>query len=140
MYTTRQDVLAHIPEAFLTQALSDDPASEGESPGIWESIQAVAEAEVDGYLGARFAVPFADPVPDVVRMACLMILLETLYSRRGSYGDANPYTARAEAVRSKLGRIGKGEEPLTYSAAPGRASVMIVGEDAAGVSRYGFNS
>ena len=139
MYTTRQDVKAYIPEEFLLQALTDDAGSAEETPGIWESVLAVAEAEVDGYLGARFAVPF-DPVPDVVRMASLLFVAEALYARRGSYGSANPFTARADAMRTKLERIGRGEEPLTYGAPTGRTSVMVISEDAAGVSRYGFNS
>ncbi len=56
-------------------------------------------------------------VPYVARAACRVFVLEKLWQRRGM-GEKNPWSAQAEMWRTKLDRIGRGEEPLQASAQP----------------------
>lgn len=141
IYTTRADVDAMIPRAFVVSALADDPDQPGtESAGAWESLVQLAARDIDARLAQRYRVPLAEPVPAVVRMASLHIILEALYLRRGYSGKENPYTASAKSWRDKIDAIARGDEPLTYDASTGETGITIISDDASGVSSWGLNS
>lgn len=119
MYTTQTEVLGKLPKSKLDDALldEDDEITTDEEKAekreqVWNSIAEGAAMEIDGYLAQQYTVPFSDPVPALVKAASLIFVLETLFQRRGYYGDENLYTTQASGWRVKLDLIGKGKEPL----------------------------
>lgn len=120
-YHTRASVAGSIPPAFLLEALDDDRDGE-EDAGLYDVIAENASNEVDAFLAARISTPMATPVPLAVQ-ASRVFCLETLYARRGyteKTDPPNPWAAQAKELRTRLGRIASGEEPLEVdkSAAP----------------------
>jgi phage gp36-like protein len=123
-YCTQSQLEALLPSAFLTEALDDD-RDDAADAGLLDEIIAAADNEVDAALGQRFSVPFAEPPPVAVH-ASKVFVLETLYRRRGSSDDNNPWAAQAAAVRKRLVDIGRGEAPLTPDVAPTRPPVSVI--------------
>lgn len=80
-YSTYADLKKAIPEETLIQLTDDEGAGTVNQARISEAI-AQADANIDGYLGARYAVPLAAPVPAVVRMLSVDLAVYNLYSRR----------------------------------------------------------
>ncbi len=128
-YTTQAEIEASIPPQFLRQALDDDGDGSAD-PGLLDQIILNASSEVDAFLGQRYSTPFTSPFPAVVATAARIIVLESLYLRRGMSGDANPWEARAKQIRVRLSRIGKGDEPLTPDHEREKPSVSFISEDA----------
>lgn len=114
-YFTRKSVEGKIPPEFLLDAL-DDNRDGVEDPGIYDAVAENACTAVDAFLGSRWPVPFpAGSVPPLARQAALVFALEELYQRRGwseNTSPPNPWSAQANALRTRLGRISAGEEPL----------------------------
>lgn len=118
-YVTRAEIEAELPPRLLVETLDDDGDGQ-EDNGLFATICERASADVDGILGQRFRVPFAS-VPPLAALAARVFVLATLYRRRQTPEDRNPY-AKAEAeMRSKLARIANGAEPLMPEAAKGEA-------------------
>jgi phage gp36-like protein len=114
-YHTRASIAsADIPPSFLLDALDDDRDGE-EDAGLYDQLAENASAEVDGYLGGRYTVPFTGTVPPLVIVASRIFCLEGLYARRGytrKSDPPNPWAGRADDIRARLSRIAAGEEPL----------------------------
>ena len=113
-YHTRASVVADIPAEFLLEALDDDRDGE-EDAGLYDAIADNAGESVDAYLGGRFTVPFAEPVPALAKSASRIFCLESLYSRRGfseKTDPPNPWAGRANEIRARLKRIAAGEDQL----------------------------
>jgi phage gp36-like protein len=128
MYTTRQKITAKLPDRFLVEALDDDNDGE-EDTGLLDTIIANADEEIDSYLLARYAAPFAD-APALVGSASLTLVLEALYFRRGLSGDSNPWVKPAAEIRARLKRIAAGDEPLVAGREKAQAGVVVVTEPA----------
>ena len=111
-YVEQADIEALIPADFLKQALDDDGDGEADS-GVWDKVVAAVQDEIDGALGQKYAVPFADPYPAVVKAAAKVLTLWSVYQRRGFHGDANPWETEAKRQRDKLDKIGSGKDALT---------------------------
>lgn len=130
MYSTRADLEAVIPPQFITQAL-DDNGDGVEDVGLFQKIQTAADQQVDAYLSGRFTTPFGTPVPPLVAEASRIFTSESLYARRGYAGEANPYTPRANKLRSQLQAIGDGNGSLggipTTSTTP-RPPISVISE------------
>lgn len=109
-YFQLTDVQAKIPPKFLTEALDDNLDGQIDA-GLFEAIQAQVGNEIDGFLGQRYALPL-QVVPAIISDAALVLACEAVYGRRVS-PDQNPWTARATVVRTKLGDIAEGKQPLT---------------------------
>lgn len=127
MYVELSDLEAEIPPTFLTEALDDD------GDGVidaWTTVQASACRAVDAALGGRFAVPFPEPYPNVVKEAAVIFAAEKCYTRRGHHDKENPFTARADALRRDLRAIGGGEQPLSPTIERQKPSVSIITEPA----------
>lgn len=135
-YITQPEIAADLPPQHLIEALDDDGDGIADA-GLFSQIEAAAAKEIDGLLGARYATPFAPPVPAVVASAARFFVLEKLYQRRGIASEQNPYTRQAAAMRSRLGRIGQGEEPLTPEFVRTRPPVSVVTEPAKTTSTAG---
>lgn len=110
-YATRSSLEAIIPPHFITQALDDDGDGK-EDEGLWDIISAAVDSDINAYLSGRYTTPFPDPAPDLVVSAAKVFTAEALYARRGFESDRNPYTSRANKLRSQLESIGNGEGSL----------------------------
>lgn len=97
------------PEQF--RQMLDDNLDGVEDAGLFDSLASDASQQVDAYLSAQYAVPFASP-PVFVRQCAKIFLAEMLYARRGISRDANPWTKQADTLRSRLERIARGEDVL----------------------------
>lgn len=129
VYTSLPQIKAKLPHDFVVEALDDDGDGEIDA-AVLELVLETAADDVDGRLGQRYAVPFdTDALPAIVSSASLILVLETLYLRRG-FGNAetNPFFTSAADTRKKLDKIGNGEGQLTPEAKRPKASVAVYGE------------
>ena len=128
-YVEQSDIEALIPASFLLQALDDD--SDGEAdPGVWDKVVSAVADEIDGLLGQKYSVPFAAPYPPAVKAAAKVLMLWSLYQRRGLSGENNPWDSEAKRYRDKLDRIGTGDDPLTPDRVGSKPGGAIVTETA----------
>lgn len=111
MYVLKSDITSRVPGVFLTQALDDDSDGIADA-GVWDSIAVSAGDAVDGLLGGRFHIPFAEPLPPIVTNAAQVFALEILYQRRGISPEQNPWAKQADDMRAMLRQIAKGAIPL----------------------------
>lgn len=114
MYVEQTDLKADVPEKFLIQALDDDGDGVAD-PGIWDLIATAACNDVDARLSPSHATPFSTPYPPIVPQAAKIFAMESVYQRRGFSGTNNPWTTQADGWRTRLDKIGAGEEDLLYS-------------------------
>jgi phage gp36-like protein len=78
-YCTESDLLTLIPQQELAE-LTADSGDTPDSQVVAEAIN-LADAEIDSYLGSRYALPLT-PVPDQVKGLSMDMTLYHLYSRR----------------------------------------------------------
>ena len=129
-YISHSDLEARVEPELIRQALDDDKDGVEDS-GLWEKVMASVEKEIHGALESRYAIPFDLPYPAAVVDATLTLMAHALYIRRGLSGDQNPWTKQAEAIRTKLDKIGKGDLALTATgAAPAASGGEVIGETA----------
>ncbi len=122
-YIEQNDIAAVIPPIILTQALDDDGNGEADA---WSVVAGAAQREVDAILGARFTVPFTDPIPAMVREAAFTFACEAIYLRRGIHGKENPFTERARSLREALAKVAAGTMPLSPTSSRERPSASII--------------
>lgn len=79
-YSLQADLLEQISEDKLTQLTDDDDTGSIDSDVITRAI-ADADAEIDGYAGTLYDVPFS-PVPVSIRKRSVDIAIYNLYARR----------------------------------------------------------
>ncbi len=103
-YSTLNDLLTMIPLKELAE-LTTDSGDTPDSQVVAEAI-ARADAEIDAYVGVRYALPFST-VPDQVRGLSVDMALYHLYSRR----SVAPAVRRQkyEAALSFLKQVAAGE-------------------------------
>lgn len=109
MYATIDDILEAMDEGELI-ALTDDAGTGVASVTVAERAISDAEAEVNGYAGARYPVPFADPVADLVRSITVTIAVYRLDTRRRA-GDPERRRKYEDAVAFLKG-VARGEFSL----------------------------
>ncbi len=134
-YTTRELISTKLPDQFLVEALDDDGDGEEEA-GLLDDIISVADTEIDGYLQGRYRLPLS-PVPALLATCSLVLVLETLYFRRGFDAEKNPWRNRASELRARLRRIAAGEEALVVGSEKATPSAIVVAEPARTHSRAG---
>lgn len=127
-YVEQTDIEALIPSDFLTQSLDDDSDGVADS-GVWDKVVEAVGDEIDGALGQKYAVPFGEPCPSVVKAAAKVLALWSLYQRRGFAGERNPWEAEAKRLRDKLDRIGRGEDALTPDNLGKMPGGVVIAED-----------
>lgn len=113
-YVTKADMLAVIAADHLTVALDDRNIGD-DTENVWDIIATAATRRVDAILGARYAVPFAEPLPDLVKEAAVVFAAYMLFLRRQS-GEANPWTKEAESMAARLRTVAEGGADLTTEA------------------------
>jgi phage gp36-like protein len=121
------DINSRVPADFLLQALDDNQDGVVDA-AVWQGVQRDVAAQIDGYLGQRYPVPFKPPRPAIVSAAARAFACELLYKRRGSADKVNPWHDEAETFRKKLEAVGKGEQPLTPELQRQKPSVSVVSE------------
>jgi len=84
-YCTQSDILESLDQTTLIQ-LTDDAGTEGIDASAVARAIADADAEIDGYCGSRYSVPFAT-VPDIIRKFSVAIAVKNLFSRRRGAPD-----------------------------------------------------
>lgn len=103
-YCAQSDILERLPEETLIQLTDDAEAGQVEASVVARAI-ADADAEIDGHLGSRHAVPLS-PVPPLVRKISVELAIYHLFSRRG--GAPEEWRQRYEDNRRLLENIAKG--------------------------------
>lgn len=126
-YVELNDLKGEIPAPFLIQALDDD------NDGVvdaWSLVQTSVQEEVDSLLEGRFTVPLTlDPMPKVIKRACVALACELCYRRRSTPDKDNPWAGRASAMRKMLAAITAGELKLNAT----EAAVAAQPAEAAGI-------
>ena len=113
MYATQQDLIDRYGTPRLVQLTDIGLPQTGEiNATVVAGRLADASAEVDGYFGARVAVPMAAPVAPMVRLVTTRIAYALLL------GAAASDTDRADLAdaRKYLMAIARGEIPLPSAA------------------------
>lgn len=108
-YCSQSDILNLISEvelAELTAESGETPDAEVVAEGITK-----AAAEIDAYCGVRYAVPFSEPVPAMVKSLAVDMAIYHIFSRRDlllegrrrKYEDAIRFLIHVSAGRVSLG-------------------------------------
>jgi len=85
MYATQADILEQLDGDILIQLTDDADAGTVDADVVTRAI-ADADAEVDGYCGKRYPVPFST-VPPIIRKFSVDIAIYNLYARRQGAPD-----------------------------------------------------
>jgi phage gp36-like protein len=128
-YCAQTDIVKLLTPAQLVQLTDDDADGVADAAVIAEGI-AQADAEIDGYLGSRYAVPVS-PVPALLRQLSVAISIWRLYSRRSflnelrreDYDDSVARLKDLAAGRMVLPAVGGGEVASDGSDLPEASTV-----------------
>jgi phage gp36-like protein len=112
-YVSKDDMIAVLPADFLTVAV-DDRHYGDDIDNVWPIVADAATRRVDSILGSRYSVPFAEPLPALVKEAAIVFAAHMLYLRRQA-GENNPWAKEASSMMERLGRVASGELDLTFS-------------------------
>lgn len=107
-YSTINDVLKMLSEADLIE-LTEDVNATAYDPLVVDRAITDADAEIDGYVGARYKVSRA-PVPPVLRKYSVDMAIYNLYSRRQIVNAA--WRKRYEDAISYLTLVAQGKISL----------------------------
>jgi phage gp36-like protein len=107
-YCTQDDILEQLDQTTLIQ-LTDDAGNNGIDSSVVARAIADADAEIDGYCGARYSVPFS-VVPAIIRKFSVAIAIKNLFSRRR--GAPDPRRKDYEDAIAFLKDISKGTASL----------------------------
>lgn len=118
-YLGYNDILVNIDAVNLNAMCQDfdgnaslsDPASSQ----LLQSVCQQASDQVDGYIASIYQVPFTGNIPATVKEAAIIFACESLYTRRMTPDEKNPFKARATTMRQRLQMIGSGQLPLDSS-------------------------
>lgn len=133
-YSTRAEVREMVKDDALNSIIGDtfveEPAEREEKAGpIIDAAITDADAEIDGYLAKRYAVPFS-PVPRVLNKFSKDIAVYNLFSRIGidESSDQKTYLNRYNAAIKFLTLV-----------AEGKVSIGAGSEDPASAASTGFS-
>lgn len=108
-YATAAELATRYGADRLTQLTDRDGDGIGDDPMVNRAI-ADAEAEIDGYLAARYQLPLPTVPPLLARMACDIAIYRLMSLR--AMGDIDDARRRYEDARRLLEAIGKGAVSL----------------------------
>lgn len=103
-YATQADILEQLDEDILVQLTDDADAGVVDADMVTRAI-ADADAEIDGYCGTRYDVPFTS-VPAMIRKISVDIAIYNLYARRK--GTPEDRQKRYENAVRFLNNVSKG--------------------------------
>ncbi len=113
-YFTLSDLETLIPAGWVVEALDDD--ADGESDALlFDQVRTLAEAEVNGKIGRRYAVPLSpaegSSLAQWLQHATSMLAAGLCYKRREVW-DRCPYQDEIKDIRKDLDKIAAGDMPL----------------------------
>jgi phage gp36-like protein len=126
-YITIEDLAGEIPDAFLVEALDDNGDGLADA-GAFDTIALKASGDVDALLSGRYSVPFTGTIPALVKQAARVFVLEMLYKKRGVADNANPWSTRANQLRSQLAAIANGTGSLDIKIPRAKPSGTVITE------------
>lgn len=115
-YTTRAKVEARVPKSLVVRACDRDDDG-AEDSGVFDTLLATIETEIDGLIAAAIDLPFTT-VPSAVQDAALVLVCEALYANVNTPVKENPWADRATRVREFLAQVGQGKAVLDQSVFP----------------------
>ncbi len=129
MYATLDDLKKQLPTDLLVQ-LTDDGGAGVIDTAVTDAALETADVEIDGYLGARYDLPLAAPVPAIIAKQAVDIAIYNLYARR--QGPPEHWQLRYNNTIRFLERIADGKISLgndSAAAAVATGSSMVVTGD-----------
>ena len=124
-YILQSDIEASgVSTAQLVQLTDDEKTGEVDTDKVTKAIED-AESEVNGYVGKRYSVPIAPPIPNLVQKLSTDIAVWNLWRRR-QRAPENVRQAYEDAIKT-LEKIAAGEIVLDVEALP-PASTLTGGE------------
>ena len=115
IYITRQELIGHISQAQLDEALQDTKNAKLSADDVWEQLHASIANDIHWRIEPRVKVPFYSNVPAIVKRAALVFACEAIFQRRKIAPKDNPFTPPADEMRKRLDAIGSGSAPLGSS-------------------------
>lgn len=134
-YATQADLEARYGAAEILQ-LADRDGDGMIDAGVIEQALADAGAEIDGYLGSRYALPLAE-VPQIVKVYACDLARYRLWDKAASeevrrrYEDALRYLRLAAEGRVKIAADG-GAEPVASGGAEVVSAGLVFARDQGG--------
>jgi phage gp36-like protein len=132
-YAAPQDLLNRYPNRDLVQLTNEDPAAQVVDTAVLQQALDDASAEIDGYLGARFALPLSDP-PTVLNRLTADIAVYRLQALRPLHDLADARRRYDDAV-AMLGRVAAGELTLGIASDQRETQIADSAEQAEGPAR-----
>jgi phage gp36-like protein len=132
-YFVLSDLEALIPPGWVVEALDDD--ADGDSDALlFDAVRRAAEAEVNGKIGRRYAVPLTpaagSSLAQWLQHAASMLAAGLCYKRRGADAwQKCPYQDEIKDIRTDLGKIASGELPLDVGEERAVESAEIISDD-----------
>lgn len=120
-----------LTEGELIQLTNDDAGAVTVDEARYGAAREEADALIDGYLGARYALPL-ETVPTLVRRVSVQLTVHALYRRRFPEGTPEGVKADADGAMRLLRDIASGTVTLGVQPAPTvnseRAAKVVAGE------------
>lgn len=110
-YLTTDDISAALDGEWLLAAADDDQDGIADDAILAEAI-ADAEAEIDAFCSARYAVPLAAPLPGILRKAGVALAAEALAGRTPALELSEAMEERIRQARALLSSIAQGDLSL----------------------------
>lgn len=126
-YVELVDLKDKVPDRDLVQMLDDNKDGVVDAD-VWAQVQAGVQTEIDGTLGQRYEVPFAAPIPAVVKLAAKRFAIEAVYARRGLADEKQPFVVDANATRKVLQAIAEGKAALAPERQRANPSGVVISE------------
>jgi len=137
-YFTQADLEALIPAGWLAEGLNDSATASTEEEVAaaaaegFAKVAALTEAEVNGTLSARYAVPMDTAnnagLAAFLKNLCVLIAVEIIFDRRGREMTKSRLERLAND-RKRLASIACGEDPLSPALKPVNAPGIVFSED-----------
>lgn len=124
-YSVQADLLAQISNEQMLQLTDDAELGSINTDRINEAI-AAADAEIDGYLANKYAVPVAAPVPALVKKLSIDFTVYNLWRRRQKVPE--DVRKAYEDALAMLGKIAAGEISIGVDPPPTESSKSSGGE------------
>jgi len=135
-YATPQDLINRYPNRDLVQLTNEDPTITTVNTTALQQSLDDASAEIDGYLGGRFALPLTD-VPEVLNRLTCDVAIYRLQSLRPIHDLADARRRYDDAI-AMLTKVASGGMTLGIGADGHETDIAQGAEQAAGPARI-FN-
>lgn len=106
-YCVLADIQLLIPLTKIVE-LADDDGNGAIDAGVMDQVIKDADSEIDGYCSNHYTVPFASPVPSLIKRTSIDISIYRLHSRRMTRGVPEAVRQRYEDAVTLLKRIADG--------------------------------